>query len=65
MVSMGKACALVVEDDLEIAEVTRASLVDLGFMVHVSGGVEDALTYLAYSPADLVLSDIMRFRYLP
>jgi two-component system NtrC family sensor kinase len=51
--------ALLVEDNPDVAEVTRGYLADLGFSVRVSDSVEGALVLLETRHIDLVVSDIM------
>jgi PAS domain S-box-containing protein len=50
---------LLVEDNPEVAQVSKVLLEELGLRVHVVGDAEAALQALAAAPVDLVISDIV------
>ncbi len=51
--------ALLVEDNGEVADVTRRYLEELGFAVHTAGNAREALRLSAEVEPDLVLSDVV------
>ena len=51
--------ALLVEDNAEVAAVTRAYLEELGFAVHTAGNAGEALRLSTEVAPDLVLSDVV------
>src|SRR5262249_20331679 len=51
--------ALLVEDNIDVAEVSREMLIQLGYAVQVAGNAERALALLDRQAFDLVLSDIV------
>ena len=51
--------ALLVEDNGEVADVTRRYLEELGFAVHTAGNAREALRLSAEVGPDLVLSDVV------
>ena len=51
--------ALLVEDNSEVAEVTRRYLEELGFAVHTAGNAPEALRLSGELEPDLVLSDVV------
>ena len=54
-----RGTALLVEDNADVAEVSREMLSQLGYVVHDAANAERALALLDHHAFDLVLSDIV------